>query len=53
VRVAGSYAPTPSPGEEFAVCVAFTAHIPLRPELVEANTAASQFLVESDRYVDS
>nr|WP_204332438.1 hypothetical protein [Geodermatophilus sabuli] len=49
---AGSYRPTLTPGEEFAVCVTVTVRIPLLPEFIDANTATGQFLVERDRYVD-
>ncbi|MGY1703872.1 hypothetical protein ACI79C_04795 [Geodermatophilus sp. SYSU D00697] len=49
---AGEYAPTLSPGEEFAVCVTVTVRIPLLPEFIDANTATGEFLVERDRYVD-
>jgi Flp pilus assembly protein TadG len=50
--VAGSYAPTLTPGEEFSVCVTVTVRIPLLPEFVDANSATGQFVVERDRYVD-
>ncbi len=49
---AGGYAPTPTRGEEFSVCVTVTVRIPLLPEFVDANTATGQFVVERDRYVD-
>jgi hypothetical protein len=51
-EAAGSYAPTLTPGEEFAVCVTVTVRIPLLPEFIDANTATGQFVVERDRYVD-
>ncbi|MGY1703863.1 hypothetical protein ACI79C_04750 [Geodermatophilus sp. SYSU D00697] len=49
---AGGYAPTLTPGEEFAVCVTVTVRIPLLPEFIDANTATGEFLVERDRYID-
>lgn len=49
---AGAYTPTLAPGEEFSVCVTVTVRIPMLPELVDANTATGQFVVERDRYID-
>ena len=49
---AAGYMPTLTPGEEFSVCVTVTVRIPFLPELIDANTATGQFVVERDRYVD-
>ncbi len=49
---AGSYVPTLTPGETFAVCVTVTVRIPLMPEFIKANTATGRFVVDRDRYVD-
>jgi hypothetical protein len=49
---AGGYTPTLTPGEEFSMCVTVTVRIPMLPEVIDANTATGQFVVERDRYVD-
>ena len=49
---AGGYTPTLTPGEDFSVRVTLTVRIPMLPEVIDADTATGQFLVERDRYVD-